>query len=436
MGYFVKRLITAAVVLSIYIAGSGFSFFSNENPVNVLIKDEIIKQASAMMGRQIKIGKVSGGLVNSVTLEDIKIPKYKNNSAENIITVKKAVIHYNLMKAAFAKDIIPSIYKIELDGPSVYLERDEKGEWNLVKLAAGDGSGAPPPVFKAKIEIKNGTLAYVDEAGFNPPLKKKFAEKFENVSATVNLSKRNLVSFKAFGNSGTSSIKADGKINLAYKEKGKNSAGLVKADIKVTARALPIALWNPYLGIPGLEDVDLKGLIDLDLLTSTQPGAYVLGQARISDGTIYGRKFDGKIGISLKDNKANIGLGDAVFCGGKISGGAKFDFSKEKALISALLISSKTRLTSLAQTAGSPKGSASARINVEGSAEDLNIVSNLDFEGADIAGIKPDKISLSGNLKGDVFYCRRFNASTPKSRLSISGELAGLASGKFMKNPL
>ena len=435
MGNCVKRFITAVVLLSIYITGSGFSFFTTESPLHVLIKDEIIKQVSAMTGRQITVGKVYGGLINSVTLEDIKIPKDKNSPGQNVITIKKAVIRYNLMKAAIAKNILPSIYKIELDGPSVYLERDKKGEWNLVKLVTGNGSAGPAPVFKAKIEIKNGSLAYDDQAGFNPPLKERFTEKFEDVRATVNLSKKDVISFNVFGNSGTSSIKADGKVNLAYIEKGKKSAPLVKADIKITAKALPITLWNPYLGIPGLKDIDLKGSIDLDLSTSTQPGAYVLGQAQISNGTISGRPFDGIIKISLKDNKANIDLGDAVFCGGKINGGAKFDFSKDKVLISALLISDKTDINSLAAGTYGVQGSASARIGVEGSAENLNIISSFDFYGADIAGIKPDKMSLSGNLKKDVFYCRRFNASTSKSRLSISGELAGLASGKFIKSP-
>jgi hypothetical protein len=56
------------------------------------IKAEIVSQASAMMRREVHVGDISGNLVNSVTLKDIRIAKHKKLSEGEAIKIKEAKV--------------------------------------------------------------------------------------------------------------------------------------------------------------------------------------------------------------------------------------------------------------------------------------------------------------------------------------------------------
>jgi len=417
-------------MLSIYLLVSGFSLFTKETPVHVFIKDEIIRQSSAMLGRKVYVGRAYGGLLNSVTLEDIRVPGDGLANSRDIIRIKKAVVKYNLMKAAFARDVIPSIYRIDISGPEVLLERDKNGIWNLARLAAGEKGGGAPPVFRSRIQINNGTLDYLDSLGYGQPLAKPFRQVFTEVSAYFDLRKKDVIAFNASGVSGKAQARAQGKVNLAFKQKGLGET--VKAQVKVKAAKLPLRDWILLIGIPGLISLDLDGFADVDLSTSTPPSAFVQGEVRIAGGKIYGREFGGGIKVDLKDGRTKLDLDRAVFCGGRIRGGAVFDLNRKGI---ALKSDIRTYGTDLSMLAAGASGRATAAISMEGIMTDLGIQANFDLAGADFDGIRPEKISLSGRLKEDSLAVDYFAASNKKSKVELTGLLRNVSGAGFILEP-
>lgn len=430
MGCYIKRTAATFALLSIYFLVSGFSLFTKETPVHVFIKDEIIRQSSSMLGRKVYVGRAYGGLLNSVTLEDIRVPGEGAEEGRDIIKIKKAVVRYNLMKAAFARDVIPSIYRIDISGPEVFLERDKSGIWNLARLAAGEEGGGAPPVFRSRIQVNNGTLDYLDASGYGQPLAKPFRQVFTEVSAFFDLRKKDMIAFNASGMSGKAAARAQGKIYLAFKQKGLEET--VKAQIKVKAAKLPLRDWIPLIGIPGLTSLELDGFADVDLSTSTPPSAFVLGEVRIAQGKLYGREFGGGIKVDLKGDRAKLDLDRAVFCGGRIRGGAVFDLNRKEIGLKSEIRTSGTDLSALVAAAS---GRATAAISMEGVMTDLGILADFDLAGADFDGIRPEKISFSGRLRDDSLAVDSFTASNKKSKVELTGLLRNVSGAGFILDP-
>jgi len=389
-------------------------FFNIENPVYSTVKSEIIKQASAILGREVSIGSVSGNLVNSVTIKDLKVARHKKLSDGNVISVKEARISYNLFKAAFVKDIVQAIYSIDLTSPDVYVEHEKDGSWNYEKLVAQqEGGDALAPVFKAKIKISKGRGFFVDHRGFGDPIKEKFEVSFSDINGTANFSKKDKIFFKFKALTKEGPLSVDGGTDFKK----------ASTDVKFSAAGLDVKRWNSYIGIPSIKDIPIEGIADIDLSVSTAPGMFLRSDINFHSGKIYGRSMSGPVKISLDDNRFVLDLPGANFCSGRINGGLKISFKKSDQAVSGRFSFNKTDIAELSGKLPAVRGLADGNVSISGDFSSLKISAEAGIVGGVMFGQKIDGVSLSSRIKDRDVLFDSVRISSGRNEFAAKGKI-------------
>ncbi|MCX5749670.1 MAG: translocation/assembly module TamB domain-containing protein [Candidatus Saganbacteria bacterium] len=411
----IKKICCGCIIfLLTFSCAQSIPFFNIENPIFSNIKEEISKQASAMMGREISVGSVDEILLDSITLNDVRIAKFKKLSQGSVITIKRAKVHYNVIRVLAVKDIISAIGKIEVFEPKVYLEHEKDGSWNLAKLLDPGGGGAPPPPFKGKIFIRNGTVDFRDLSGFGPEhLKQPFVSKIANVTGTADLSKKDKIFFAVSCLSDGAPIRSEGKINL------KTS----RARIKLTAAGLKANPWIKYLAIPAVKATDLNGKTAVSLDIQTLPKMFIKGSVSISDGNIYGRPFSGKIDISFDEKRLVLGSDNGTFCGGTTTGNLAVLFAVKTPLINGEVNFSKADLKKLSGGLAGTKGLASGNVLINGAGENVNLTAEASLSDASLAGQNADRITGTAVFERGCVTFDRVEIFNGQSKVVSSGRI-------------
>jgi len=94
------------------------------------VKELIIPQAEAALGRKVAIGDIKIGLLSGITIQDFLIKEADTET--NFISTKAFVLSYDLMPLLQKKLIIS---EIRFDEPAVQVIRDRKGQFNFSTLA-------------------------------------------------------------------------------------------------------------------------------------------------------------------------------------------------------------------------------------------------------------------------------------------------------------
>lgn len=423
------------LIITLIISGSchAFSLFKFENPVFLALKDTIAAQASAMMGREVSIGALEGSLLNFVTLKDVRIAKGKKLSGGAVIKIREARVYYNIFKAAALKDIIPSISRIDLDGPDIYVEHGMDGSWNYEKLMPAGPAGSAPPPFKAKINIRNGKAIFADFIGFGAPLNKRFELSLSKVAGKVDLSKKDKIIYKLSGAMDGSPFSVDGKLDT----------GSLRSEAKVAAIGLDIGKWNGYLGIPAVKDLDVSGKLSADLDTVAGPETSVKGTVKFSGAKIIGRPFAGLLRIDLKNEKIALSVTEGMLCSGKIKGAAAIDTSVPGASIKGQFVFNSISAGALSGNAAGVKGSASGSIKMSGTGNALDVIADASLSGGAVFGQAADSVSAAANIRNGDMYFKEIRLGSGQTGIKASGsllkdmsfDLAAEATGFTISNP-
>ena len=419
-----NKFFVLAFTLYLLFAGNSTSAFSLgiENPVYPIVKKEIEKQASAALGREVRIGSVSGNLITSVTLNDVVVAKDKKISGGKIISIKRAQVSYNALRGVLAKDMLQSLTSIHLESPDVYIEHEYDGSWNYEKLIPPGGPGdAAPPVFRARISVSDGRALFVDKKGFGAPIKDKFEQSLRRIKGTANFSRKDrlLFRFSAFTQEGP--VKVDGSVNLMD----------LKTDVKVTATDLDLKKWNDYLGIPFAKDIPMAGTADLELFVSTLPDLKLKTTVFLKNGLIYDRPAKGEISILLDEKEFSISLAKAVFCSGGVSGSFAADLSGKTSGMSGKFILSKTDMSALALQTPGIVGRADGSIVIKGNGAGLAVSGDLDFDGGMLLGQKIEHLSSVAAVKNGDINIDSVRLYSGKRELAVSGHIKRDASFAF-----
>jgi len=355
-----------------------------------MVKNEIEKQASAALSREVSIGSISGNLITSVTLNDVVVAKDKKISQGRLIYIKKAKVSYNALRGVLAKDMLQSLTSIYLESPYVYVEHEKDGSWNFDKLIPQGGPGsAPPPVFRARILISDGRALFVDKKGFGAPIKEQFEQTLKQIKGTANFSRKNrlLFRFSAFTQDGP--VKVDGNVNFSS----------LKTDVNVNAEDLNLKKWNDYLGIPFAKDIPMSGIADVDLFVSTLPDLKLKTTILLKNSLVYDRPAKGEIQLSLDKKKFSLELDKAVFCSGGIAGSFIADLSGKTPVLSGQFDLSKTDMSVLALKAPGIVGRADGSVTIKGNGTEIGISSDLNLDGGLLFGQIIEKLSAAVRLK-------------------------------------
>ncbi len=376
--------------IAILLPSYSYAFPSFSNPIVSLIRSEVAKQASSILGREITVGNVSGGLLDSIVIENIRIAKKKKLSDGAVISVKRAVISYNLIRAASIRDFIPAISKIELDGASRSLEHEKDGSINLAKLMPAGSSDGPAPDVRAKIYVRDSNIKFVDIRGFAPiPNKKKEEFNFTGVNGFADFSSKGILKFNTNANEGFSYFTSKGSIDLAT----------LVTHVKANAYALSLKKWNPYLGVPVIKDQNIDGFANVELSVLSAPKLLFSSKIKLIKAKALGRTVDASIDLAIKNNRLDITLNNASLSGGSAKGNIGFALSPNSSVDGALEFE-KLDLAKLIPEIKFAKGITSGSVNITGKLDNLKLSPVIKISAGTILGQNVD------SLKGDIFFSK------------------------------
>ncbi len=176
MGKLVKGIGIAFLLLVGLIAG--LAVFVNYYLTDEKVKELVIPQAEAALGRDVSIGDISIGLFSGITIKDFLIKE--TDGSTDFVNTRAFVLSYDLLPLLQKKLVIS---EIRLDEPTVRVSRDKKGQFNYASLAilsAGTEKkkSAPPKPAAAlplalafdQITLKGARVSVRDQLGEIPAL--------------------------------------------------------------------------------------------------------------------------------------------------------------------------------------------------------------------------------------------------------------------------
>ena len=128
MGKLLKGFVIAFLLLVVLIAG--LAVFVKYYLTDERVKELVIPQAEAALGRDVSIGTISIGLFSGITIKDFLIKEADGKT--DFVSTRAFVLSYNLLPLLQKKLVIT---EIRLDEPTVLVSRDTKGQFNYASLA-------------------------------------------------------------------------------------------------------------------------------------------------------------------------------------------------------------------------------------------------------------------------------------------------------------
>ncbi|MFH1074820.1 MAG: translocation/assembly module TamB domain-containing protein [Candidatus Firestonebacteria bacterium] len=192
------------------------------------------------LNREVIIEKIEGGIFDSIDLINVRIASKKEIKDGVLIAIDKVSVKYNFRDIILnKKQVIESLKGIELIRPSVLIEKDEQGSWNIIDFI-NSLPVAENPVFPEKlpITVSKGLIGIKDS-------KKKFNSSLRNIYGSMKFTGQGKVSIKAGSKSFSSrktNIYVDGLIDLKNKT---NALILTGSDLELSHYAAYALTYLP-----------------------------------------------------------------------------------------------------------------------------------------------------------------------------------------------
>ncbi|MEI6845521.1 MAG: hypothetical protein WCK36_00575, partial [Candidatus Firestonebacteria bacterium] len=197
-------------------------------------KNIIETELSKNLNREVTIGKIEGGIFDSIDLINVRIASKKELKDGTIIVIDKVSVKYNFNDIVFRKkQVIESLKGIELIRPSLLIENNEQGSWNIIdfinSLPVAENQVFPE---KLTITVSKGLIGITDS-------KKKFNSSFRDIYGRVNFLGQGKVSVKS-GMKSFSSKKTNLHLDGIFDLKNKNKA------LVISGNDLELAHYGAY----------------------------------------------------------------------------------------------------------------------------------------------------------------------------------------------
>lgn len=159
-------------------------------------KNIIQAELSKALNREVTIESIEGGVFDSITLNNVRIASNKEIKDGMLIVIEKVTINYSFKDIIFnKKEIIDSLKSIHIKKPSIFVEDDKDGSWNIQKfLESINTDKQMASNLKTKIYIVKGLVGFKDN-------KKKFNSSIRDIFGDISFDDNNnlLVNLKAKG---------------------------------------------------------------------------------------------------------------------------------------------------------------------------------------------------------------------------------------------
>ncbi|CAN5671551.1 hypothetical protein BH18ACI5_BH18ACI5_21280 [soil metagenome] len=127
------------------------------------LRQYIVRESKQYLNGELSIGGLSGNLFFGVQLSDVAL----DLSGQRVLAVKGLEVDYSVIELISTGIVLDGI---KLHQPSVRLERDASGAWNVAQLVKeqqkeADRAGPGRPVSLSAIEVTDATVSMADAVG-------------------------------------------------------------------------------------------------------------------------------------------------------------------------------------------------------------------------------------------------------------------------------
>jgi AsmA protein len=248
LGIFVALVLILAVALPLLVNADRY-------------RPEVESQASAALGREVKIGKLSLSLFSGgVSASDISVADDPAFSSKPFLQAKSLDVGVELMPLIFSKAL--HVTSLTLQEPEIHLVRNARAKWNYSTIGTtaatrkeAKKTGSPPSSAEGlsigKLAVKDGKMIVSRGQG------RDHVYSDLNVEAS-NISTTSVIPFEASAKTpGDGKLKVEGKAGPLNQEDA--SATPVLADVKVEHLDIgATGFLDPSSGIAGVADVTSK----------------------------------------------------------------------------------------------------------------------------------------------------------------------------------
>ena len=281
-------LIVATTVLLALAAGVVWAIHTGAPAESA--RARVVDEAERWLGREIRIGAISGDPWRGVVLREVRVAG-PSGTSRAFFEARRVTLSFDagrfLQDLIGGRGVVRSLTRVEFERPVLVIARDASGTWNYADLLARQrGLGATPGSFRAAVAVREGTLIFSDvlrlphRAGPRPP--SPFSAHFARVSGELDFGASPLLGIDL------DAVNTDGQTPATLRVTGRAAISEATFDLDLGARGGSVAFWGPYLvRVPWV--VWGGGTFDstLHLLASRWGGRIVLdyrGQLRMRGG--------------------------------------------------------------------------------------------------------------------------------------------------------
>ncbi|MBM3979076.1 MAG: DUF748 domain-containing protein [Planctomycetes bacterium] len=192
--------------------------------------ERVREQVAVALGEQfegvdVHIGSARMRLLGGIAVTDLKLTR--RGAAEPFVVIPSAVLYHDKEQLNHGRLVIR---KVEMDGPTLRLERSAEGKWNVAEVSRPGTGDKPLPTFV----IKNGTVIVTDRApGALPPVT------FTDVQCTLLNDPLSALSVQASGAAkGYGPVAVRGRLNRATSHL---ALSVEMADVALGTAGAPVA---------------------------------------------------------------------------------------------------------------------------------------------------------------------------------------------------
>lgn len=164
------KISLVSIGVTCFAALLGLTLFVTSGIPQQLVKEVLEQELSKVFPVDIQIGKVSGGLLRSINIHNVKFIKHSNFSGIPVLEIKQGRINYNIIKALRnGGDFAAATRVIRASGVTLNVIRNEAGEWSalyLIPKGPNLDDVIKEPAFTGMFKIEDMTICFQDEKGW------------------------------------------------------------------------------------------------------------------------------------------------------------------------------------------------------------------------------------------------------------------------------
>ncbi|MFO7945398.1 MAG: hypothetical protein R6V19_01090, partial [Armatimonadota bacterium] len=162
------RILLAILVPVVGIVAVAYLYIANnETWLHSRVQEVIARQAADTLTRQVRVGPVSGDLINSITVHGVAIGREGGLAEGAVVSADEITVRYSLLDI-FTRKRAPAaaVDEVIVTGLLADVVRDPAGQVNLQKLIPPAKKIVPPEQrFSGKVRVSDSSVLYTDHSG-------------------------------------------------------------------------------------------------------------------------------------------------------------------------------------------------------------------------------------------------------------------------------